>query len=128
SEETIVLKQLGGEAGNSGLRVFGQPDFNAGERVLLYLNTAPDGSLHSAHAFMGKFSVVASDSDAGFVERSSDVHDIEFLSRSSDADITNRAPFHAYVQKIKQMLRQEAAQIAEIDASRASDPLVAVPP
>ena len=127
SEETIVLKQLGGETENSGLRVFGQPDFTAGERVLLYLNTGADGSLHSAHAFMGKFSVVTTDSDAGFVQRSSDVHDIEFLSRSSDVDITNRAPFHSYVQKIKQTLQQEAAQIAEIDASHASDPLVAVP-
>src|SRR5438105_1573768 len=33
----IVLKQLGGTAGASGMRVSGQPQFVRGQRVLLYL-------------------------------------------------------------------------------------------
>src|SRR5437016_1066804 len=56
-ERTIVLKQLGGSVGESGMRVYGQPEFGVGEHVLLYLNTGADGSLHASHAFMGKFSV-----------------------------------------------------------------------
>lgn len=127
SEDTIVLKQLGGDVGDSGMRVYGQPDFTAGERVLLYLNTGADGSLHAAHAFMGKFSVSANDSKEVFVERSSGALDVEFLSRTSGGEITNRAPFHSYIQKIKQTLRSEAAEVAEIDASRSGEPLVAVP-
>src|SRR6185503_12110717 len=55
AERTIVLKQLGGVVGESGMRVLGQPEFKVGERAFLYLNTGTDGSLHSAHAFMGKF-------------------------------------------------------------------------
>ncbi len=128
SEGTIVLKQIGGEAGDSGVRVFGQPGFTPGERVLLYLNTGPDGSLHAAHAFMGKFSVVADGAtDGEFIERLAQAQDIEFLARTTGGEITNRAPFHSYIKKIQQTLKQEAARIAEIDASRAGEPLVAVP-
>src|SRR5262245_355222 len=39
---TIVLKQLGGSLGDSGMLISGQPGFAVGERVLLYLNTGPD--------------------------------------------------------------------------------------
>jgi hypothetical protein len=128
SEGTIVLKQIGGDVGDSRVRVFGQPGFTPGERVLLYLNTGPDGSLHAAHVFMGKFSVVEDGAtDGGFVERSADAQDIEFLARTAGGEITNRAPFHSYIKKIKQTLQQEAARVAEIDASRAGEPLVAVP-
>jgi len=127
SERTIVLKQLGGETADSGVRVFGQAGFTKGEHVLLYLNSGPDGSLHAAHAFMGKFSVVDGDAAGGFVERSSEVHDVEFLSRTSGGEITDRAPLQTYIRKIKHTLRQEAAQVAEIDASRAGEPLIAVP-
>jgi hypothetical protein len=126
-EGTIVLKQIGGEAGDSGVRVFGQPGFTAGERVLLYLNTGGDGTLHAAHAFMGKFSVIANAAQDGLVERSTDAQEIEFLARATEGQITNRASFHSYIKKIKQTLKQEANRIAEIDASRAGEPLVAIP-
>lgn len=127
SEGTIVLKQLGGEAGASGVRVFGQPAFTPGERVLLYLNTGPDGSLHAAHTFMGKFSIVADASKKEFIERSADAQDVELLARTSVGEITNRAPFHSYIKKIRRTLTEEAARVAEIDASRAGEPLVPVP-
>lgn len=128
SESTIVLKQLGGEAGASGLRVFGQPEFTPGERVLLYLNTGTDGSLHAAHAFMGKFSIVANEGAEGeLIERSADAPDVELLARTSVGEITNRTSLHSYIKKIQRTLRHEAAQIAEIDALRASQPLIVVP-
>src|SRR5690349_20797202 len=53
----VVLKQLGGTVGGSGMRLSGQPEFVSGQRVLLYLNTAPDGTLRTAHIFMGAFSI-----------------------------------------------------------------------
>src|SRR6266404_8373179 len=82
-ENTIVLKQLGGEAGTYGVRVFGQPGFTPGERVLLYLNTGTDGSLHTAHTFMGKFSVIEDATGTEFVERSIDANEIDLLARTS---------------------------------------------
>ncbi len=125
-ENTIVLKQLGGEAGTYGVRVFGQPGFTPGERVLLYLNTGTDGSLHTAHTFMGKFSIVANGSGE-LVERSADVPDVELLARTSVGEITNRTSLHSYIKKIQRTMRREAAQIAEVDALRASEPFVVVP-
>lgn len=128
SEETIVLKQIGGDTGASGVRVFGQPDFTSGERVLLYLNAGTDGSLHAAHAFMGKFSVVADGiTNEEYIERSAGAQDIEILARTAVGEITNRASFHSYIKKIQRTLRQEAGRIAEIDASHAGEPLIAVP-
>lgn len=128
SESTIVLKQLGGEVGASGVRVFGQPGFTSGERVLLYLNTATDGTLHAAHAFMGKFSIVANaDTEGELIQRSADAPDVELLARTSVGEITNRSTLHSYIKKIRRTLRQEAAQIAEIDAARTRQPVVSVP-
>lgn len=126
SETTIVLKQLGGTVGESGVRVSGQPEFVTGERVLLYLNAAPDGSAHVAHSFIGKFSVVADPSGREFVQRAEDSRGVDVLSRS-DADVTDRAPFDNYVQKIEDTLRREAPLVAELDSQRAGKPLLAVP-
>ncbi len=124
---TIVLKQLGGAVGESGVRVFGQPGFVTGERVLLYLNTGADGSLHTAHNFMGKFSVIEDATGAEFVERSIDANEIDLLARTSPGKVTNRARLDAYVGKIKRTLRREAALVAELDAARSGQPFVAVP-
>jgi Matrixin/Putative Ig domain len=129
-EGTLVLKQLGGAVGESGVRVVGQPGFVPGERVLLYLNAGADGSLHTAHNFMGKFSVISVIEDATgteFVERAIDANEIDLLARTSPGEVTNRAPFDAYVGKIQRTLRREAALVAEVDAARSGQPFVAVP-
>jgi Matrixin/Putative Ig domain len=128
-ESTIVLKQLGGTVGESGVRVFGQPGFTAGERVLLYLNAGVDGTLHSAHNFMGKFSVVQNPSDGKeFVERSVDAGDVEFLAQTGGGEVTDRAPLSAYVEKIQNTLQRWVNRIAEIESAQSARPLVAVPP
>ncbi|MFY9554760.1 MAG: matrixin family metalloprotease [Blastocatellia bacterium] len=125
---TVVLKQLGGAVGEAGIRVYGQPGFSAGERVLLYLNTGTDGTLHTAHAFMGKFAVIEDRLiGAEFAERSvSD--EVESLAHYVTGDITNRAPMAAYVDKIQKTLQQETARIGEIDSRRTGEPIVVVPP
>lgn len=123
---TIVLKQLGGATGQSGVRVFGQPEFAPGERVLLYLNTGADGSLHTAHNFMGKFAVKQDAAGAEFVERSVDANEVELLAPTAPGGVTNRARFDAYVEKIQNTLQREAVRIAEVDAAR-SEFVVTVP-
>ena len=128
TERTIVLKQLGGSVGESGVRVFGQPGFAPGERVLLYLNTAADGTLHAAHNFMGKFSVVQNGSDGQeFVERSGGGGNVEILARTSSGEVTDIAPFDAYVEKIQSTLQREAPRIAEMQYAQSTLPLLAVP-
>jgi len=127
-ETTFVLKQMGGTVGESGIQISGQPRFAPGERVLLYLNAAKDGSLHTAHALVGKFSIVRDSAGRDFVERSVDSREVQFLREANERDVTNRAPLDAYVETIRQTLRNEANRVAEIDAARAGEPLTSVPP
>ncbi len=55
---SMTLKQPGGRVGDRRLVVDGSPRFRLGERVLVYLSRAADGSLHSSHLAMGKFGIV----------------------------------------------------------------------
>src|ERR1044072_2794897 len=122
---TLVLQQLGGTAGSSGMRVYGQPQFTRGQQVLLYLNTGPDGTLHVAHAFMGMFSIVEeSTTGRKIVTRVGDASNVGILSRPDNETITNRAPFDSYVRNIEDRLNRAPIQIAAID----SETVVAIPP
>lgn len=127
TRQRIVLKQLGGSVGDSGMRVAGQPEFSAGEKVLLYLNTGPDGSLHTAHTFMGKFSIKEDSSGARIAVRSTDGSEIELLDRQDTDTITNLENFDSYVRRIRRTLRREAARISAIEAGRAQSSIVEVP-
>ena len=126
-EGYIVLKQMGGTIGERGVRVVGQADFTPGERVLLFLSTGADGTLHASHGFMGKFSVVEDGSGAEYVERSMESDEVELLARTTPGEVTNRAPLDSYVRKIQRTLRREARLVAEIDAARRGEALVSVP-
>lgn len=127
AERTIVLKQLGGAVGESGMRVFGQPEFRVGERALLYLNTGTDGSLHSAHAFMGKFSIRQDPTGQEFVERGIKTNDVEFIDGGNIGEVTNVAPLNSYVDSIRSTLRREATQVAELEFQQRGQPLLAIP-
>jgi hypothetical protein len=76
SDDEIVLKEEGGEAGRLGERVSGTPTFAIGEDVIVYLDTWADGSLRVYQMFLGKL-IVKRDSETG---RESVVGDL------SDAD------------------------------------------
>lgn len=53
---SIVLKQLGGRAGDIGLHIEGQASFALGEDVLLFLDVRPrDGTLHTSRLELGKW-------------------------------------------------------------------------
>jgi len=128
-EETdIVLKELGGTDGITGVKVFGQPEFTRGERVLLYLDTAPDGSLRVAQSFMGAF-VISKDHDSGreTVTRSLDGVDVKLIAQPDSEPITNTAELGRYISKIDAILRREAAQVGDAEAARSNVPLLTVP-
>ena len=129
SRPRVVLKQLGGFSGLLGLQVFGQPVFYPGQRVLLYLNTALDGSLHVAHSFMGMFTI-SEDSRTGktIVTRWDASSEVEIIPQQSAGQRTDRSPLDEYVQNIEQTLEREAAEVARIEEERKGIPVVAVPP
>ncbi|HJQ24890.1 MAG TPA: matrixin family metalloprotease [Blastocatellia bacterium] len=125
----IVLKQLGGSAGVDGMRIIGQPRFVPGQQVLLYLNTAPDGTLRPAHVFMGAFSIVKDEATATeMVVRDVDAAEIETLARPDGQTVTNRAPLQDTLRKISDTLQRGAINLQREDSVRESQPIVAIPP
>lgn len=127
-ESKIVLKQQGGEVWPYGIEIFGQPKFAPGQKVLLYLKSAPDGSLHVADTFMGMFSIVEDASTGVFnVERTIDAERIDMRPRADNEPVTNRARLEDYLNDLSSIMQREAAEIARIESERADSPVYAVP-
>jgi len=82
-DREVVLKELGGETRDRGTMIFGMPKFQAGQEVLVYLNTWPDGALRVHQGFLGKFNITR-DATTGqlFVERQSKGENVAILSAS----------------------------------------------
>jgi hypothetical protein len=53
----LVIREAGGRHGDRVHAVDAVPDYTAGERVLVFLEAAPDGSLRTAGMFYGKFRI-----------------------------------------------------------------------
>lgn len=56
---SITVNELGGIVGDRFSKVFGTPEFTAGERVLLFLDQDPRGGFRTVDLFVGKFSEAA---------------------------------------------------------------------
>ncbi|MGI8784553.1 MAG: BACON domain-containing protein [Acidobacteriota bacterium] len=55
SQTTIYLRERGGRYGDIATWGFGAPEFQAGERVLVFLKLRADGFFQTDHMFQGKF-------------------------------------------------------------------------
>lgn len=55
---TVVLREPGGRYGDLEHALDAVPVYVAGERVVAFLEAAPDGAMRTAHRFFGKFSLV----------------------------------------------------------------------
>ncbi len=53
--KTLVVRELGGEIENRITKVFGSPEYRAGEHVLLFLTPTPRGDYQTVDLFVGKF-------------------------------------------------------------------------
>ncbi len=110
TERKIVLKELGGQAGDHAFILFGSPRFTPGEQTLLYLDTRPDGSLQTHQMFLGKFNIVR-DPDTGkrMVVRSSPDKETEILQWQphdghTHGPSTEKMELSAYVRMVRERL------------------------
>jgi subtilase family serine protease len=55
---TVTVRELGGQVGDRIAWVFANPQFAVGERMVLFMNQRPDGTLRTHHYFLGKFAIV----------------------------------------------------------------------
>lgn len=101
----IVLKEPGGEADGRGSMIFGTPQFISGERVLLYLDTWPDGSLRVHQMFLGKFSI-EEDPRTGvtYAIRDAPGSHVEVLAPPGDGAATDRMELSAYIELVRNRL------------------------
>lgn len=53
---TVTVREIGGILGNRITRIFGAPEYNAGERVLVFLTPTPRGDYQTTDLYVGKFS------------------------------------------------------------------------
>lgn len=52
---TIMVREMGGEAGGRITKIYGTPEFAPGERVLLFLEPNPRGGYRTMDLYIGKF-------------------------------------------------------------------------
>jgi Putative Ig domain/Matrixin/Ig-like domain from next to BRCA1 gene/FG-GAP-like repeat len=110
SERRIVLKELGGQVGNRGLTVWGNPQFKRGERVLLYLDTWKDGSLRTYQMFLGKFTIVTDDASGrqyvqrGESDENTSVLQPQPLNKALARTITDRMELNSYLTMVRERL------------------------
>lgn len=125
-DSEIVLKELGGETQDRGTMIFGMPRFQAGEEVLVYLNTWPDGALRVHQGFLGKFNITR-DATTGqmFVERQSEGENVAILKASAG---TNRSAVGAYTRMVKDLVEANHKRILSFERRYYSNiPVLAQP-
>ncbi|HKG21444.1 MAG TPA: hypothetical protein VKC34_06060, partial [Blastocatellia bacterium] len=126
--ERIVFKQPGGTVGDESSVIYGTPEFKAGQRVLLFLNTADDGSLRVAHLFMGKYDIIEdAQTKQTRVERKLDERSVNLLGASATPEITNAAALARFTKKINRVLRARAEEVARYEEKDSLVPILDAP-
>jgi hypothetical protein len=127
--DQIVFKQLGGRVGDASTVIFGAPEYEVGQRVLLFLDTARNGTLRIAHLFQGKYDIVDDQSSGkSLVERKIDHDSVNLLGAQESPDITNAATFGSFTKKIERVLREQATDVALYAQAYEGVPIVETPP
>ncbi|MCU1246075.1 MAG: cell surface protein [Acidobacteria bacterium] len=55
SGESVTIREVGGVIGDRITKIFGAPEYHAGERVLLFLTPTPRGDYQTIDLYVGKF-------------------------------------------------------------------------
>src|SRR5262245_4414404 len=126
----MVLREPGGRDGDTVGVVFGAPEFARGERVLLYLDTWPDGSLRVYQMFLGKFSI-GQDSVTGraVVARQARGPEVDLTGPRAAGPVTDRMELSGYRRMIRETLSANYERSTQFQARYYSGvPLNASPP
>jgi Matrixin/Putative Ig domain len=116
----IVLKELGGETRDRGTLIWGMPRFEAGQEVLVYLNTWPDGSLRVHQGFLGKFNINRdATSGRAFVERRLEGENVEIMGGSGNG--TNRSELDAYTRMVSGLMETNHKKMRSFEKQYYSD-------
>ncbi len=112
----IVLKQPGGMAADRGTFIPGAPRFTRDERVLLYLDTWPDGSLRVHQMFLGKFSIVDDRLSGESIAIRGGGDNVEFIG-TANSKATDRMEASSYVRMVRERLAVNTRRAADFDAT-----------
>jgi putative Ig domain-containing protein/matrixin len=126
----IVLKQEGGQFEDQVSVVFGAPRFSVGEKVLLFLDTWPDGSLRVHDMFLGKFSVLT-DPDNGTQRAEQAAEEDGVIVRPTDVNYSGSetVEFSALAQTIRERVAAYRKRSAQFQVQYYSGvPLLSNPP
>lgn len=128
NEGEIVLKELGGETRDRGTLIWGMPRFEAGQEVLVYLNTWPDGALRVHQGFLGKFNITRDPATGQhFVERQPEGENVVIFGGSGDK-VTNRSDLDAYMRMVSDLMEANRERMSSFDQKYYWDvPLLAHP-
>jgi hypothetical protein len=113
-ERRLTLKQPGGSIGGRTLWIAGSPRFRTGERQLVFLSAAADGTARTTALGMGQFVLRPR-------PRTGDV----LAERRVEGDVVGDRPLRRV--RLARLLRTLARTLAS-DAGRAPTPLLAAPP
>ena len=128
TEREIVLRELGGETRERGTMIFGMPRFEAGQDVLVYLNTWRDGALRVHQGFLGKFNINRDVSTGQLVvERQMEGENVSIMAGSGNQG-TNRSELQAYALMIGNLVEANRARMLAFEQTYYSEvPLLAQP-
>jgi hypothetical protein len=130
TERKIVLKEMGGQVGDLGSTIYGNPQFVPGEEVFLYLDTWADGSLRVYQMFLGKFNVVDDPvtGESQVVRSQPDANTVVLQEEASGRPATERMKLSDYTRMVESRLaaNRERSQIFE-QTYYARAPLLAEP-
>jgi len=134
TERRIALKEWGGTVGDRTDIIFGNPQFQVGEKVIVYLDTWADGSLRTHQLFLGKFNIIR-DAASGreFAVRSSPDENTHVLqsqlhAQPSYGPSTDRMLLEDYLRMVRERLAANWDRSVSFEAEHYRDiPLLAEP-
>lgn len=107
----IVIKEPGGIVGNLGSEIFGIPQFKAGEDVLLYLDTWPDGSLRVYQWFLGKYTItINAATGRELISRESADPRVSILGRSRLGPSTDQSDLAGFLGNVASLVQSLTLQ------------------
>jgi PKD repeat protein len=80
--DTVTIREIGGILGDRITKIFGAPEYTAGEHVLLFLTPTPRGDYQTTDLYVGKFTDEMTLNGQRLWSRHDDAGDVTLLDRN----------------------------------------------